>query len=96
MFTTSSGFYKANAGDKQKFTCRLYETVRLEEGGGVVFSWNSGTLTISVTGANFLVEGFQAGDEIQIIEYNANGTVSHTHTANIVICESNFIIIDTG
>ena len=96
MFSTSAGFYTANAGDRQTFTCRLFETVRLQESGSVVFSYNSGTKTVTVSGANFLTEGFQPGDEIQIIEYNNNGTVHNTHTTDLSIVESNYIVLVTG
>jgi hypothetical protein len=96
MFSNTLSFYTANAGDKQTYQCRLFETVRVEESGSVLFSYNSGTKTVYVSGINFLTEGFESGDEIQIIEYNSNGNVHNTHTTDVLLAASNFLILVTG
>lgn len=96
MFGNTLTFYQSNAGDLQTFSCRLFETVRVEESGSVLFSYNSGTKTVYVSGINFLTEGFESGDEIQIIEYNSNGSIHHTHTTDVLLAASNFLILVTG
>ena len=89
MFSNSLSFYQANAGDKQTFTCTIKENVSITETPSVQFSYFAGLDQISLSGGNFLTEGFEPGDEIQVIIYNANGGIHHTNTVDITFLNAN-------
>jgi len=67
MFSNSLNFYQANAGDKQVFTCDITENISIIETPAVLLSYFPGLNQISLSGASFLSEGFEAGDEIEVI-----------------------------
>ena len=94
MFNVNLGFYRANAGDKQTYTCTLTENISITETPSVLLTYFAGQNQISLSGANFLTEGFQAGDEIEIIIYNANGNIHHTNTVDIVSVTANTMVVD--
>ena len=94
MFSNSLNFYQANAGDKQTFTCDITENISIIETPAVLLSYFAGQNQISLSGANFLLEGFEAGDEIDIIIYNSNGNVHHTNTVDIVSVTANSMIVN--
>lgn len=94
MFSNSLNFYQANAGDKHIFTCNIFEQISVFDSSINYLSYTSGTNQITWSGGNFLTEGFQVGDEISVIVYNANGTVDTTTIVNILVVEASFIIVD--
>ena len=96
MFNVNLGFYRANAGDKQTYTCRLTENISIIETPAIVLSYFAGQNQISLSGASFLSEGFEAGDEIEVIIYNANGNVHHTNTVEILSVTANTMIVNAS
>jgi hypothetical protein len=96
MFNVNLGFYRANAGDKQTYTCRLTENISIIETPAIVLSYFAGLNQISLSGASFLSEGFEAGDDIEVIIYNANGNVHHTNTVEIVSVTANTMIVNAS
>ena len=94
MFNVNLGFYRANAGDKQTYTCTLTENISIIETPSVLLTYFAGQNQISLSGANFLTEGFEAGDEIEIIIYNANGNIHHTNTVDIVSVTANTMVVN--
>lgn len=96
MFNVNLGFYRANAGDKQTYTCTLTENISITETPAIILTYFAGLNQISLSGASFLSEGFQAGDEIEVIIYNANGSVHHTNTVDIVSVTANTMVVDAS
>ena len=96
MFNVNLGFYRANAGDEQTYTCRLTENISITETPAIVLSYFAGLNQISISGASFLSEGFLAGDDIEVIIYNANGSVHHTNTVEIVSVTANTMIVNAS
>lgn len=96
MFSNSLNFYQANAGDKQTFTCTITENISIAETPSVLLTYFAGLNQVNLSGANFLTEGFQAGDEIEIIIYNANGSVHHTNTVDIVSVTATSMIVSAS
>lgn len=96
MFSNSLNFYQANAGDKQTFTCDITENISIIETPSVLLSYFPGLEQISVSGANFLLEGFEVGDEIEVIIYNANGTIHATNTVDILTVSANAMTVDAA
>lgn len=96
MFSNSLNFYQANAGDRQTFTCDITENISIIETPAVFLSYFPGLEQISVSGANFLLEGFEVGDEIEVIIYNANGTIHHTNTVDILTVSANAMTVDAS
>jgi hypothetical protein len=94
IFANSINFYQANAGDIQTFSCDIKENISIIETPAVFLSYFAGLSQISVSGANFLLEGFQVGDEIEVIIYNANGTVHHTNTVDILVVSANAMTVN--
>jgi hypothetical protein len=94
IFSNTLNFYQANAGDRQTFTCDITENISIIETPAIVLSYFAGQNQISISGASFLSEGFQAGDEIEVIIYNANGNVHHTNTVDIVSVTANSMVVD--
>lgn len=94
MFSNSLNFYQANAGDRQTFSCDIKENISIIETPSVLLSYFAGQNQISLSGANFLSEGFETGDTIEIIIYNANGNVHHTNVVDIVSITANTMIVD--
>ena len=70
IFSVNKNFYQANAGDKQTFTCTITENIAIVESAAVLLTYFAGQDQINLSGANFLTEGFQAGDDIEVIIYN--------------------------
>lgn len=94
MFNASLNFYRANAGDKQTFTCDILETISVFDSPVNYLSYTPGTNVITWSGGNFLTEGFQVGDEVDVIVYNSNGTVHATTTVDVLVVEPSYIIVD--
>ena len=96
IFANSLNFYQANAGDRQTFTCDITENISIIETPAVFLSYFPGLEQISVSGANFLLEGFEVGDEIEVIIYNANGTIHATNTVDILTVSANAMTVDAA
>jgi len=96
MFSNSLNFYQANAGDRQIFTCDITENISIIETPAVLLSYFPGQNQISLSGANFLLEGFEAGDDIEVIIYNANGNIHHTNTVTIVSVTANTMVVNAS
>jgi hypothetical protein len=96
MFSVNRNFYQANAGDKQTFTCTIKENVSITETPSVQLSYFPGLDQVSLAGGSFLTEGFEAGDEVDIVIYNANGTIHHTNTVDITFLTANTMGVDSG
>lgn len=96
MFSNSLNFYQANAGDKQVFTCTITENIAIAETPSVLLTYFAGLDQISLSGANFLTEGFEVGDEIEIIIYNANGSIHHTNTVDIVTVSATSMTVNAA
>ena len=96
IFANSLNFYQANAGDRQTFTCDITENISIIETPAVFLSYFPGLEQISVSGANFLLEGFQVGDEIEVIIYNSNGTIHATNTVDILVVSANAMTVDAA
>jgi len=94
MFNVNLGFYRANAGDKQTYTCTLTENISITETPAIVLSYFAGQNQISLSGASFLSEGFLAGDDIEVIIYNTNGNIHHTNTVEIVSVTANSMVVN--
>lgn len=94
MFSVNRTFYQANAGDKQTFTCTITENIAIAETPSVLLTYFAGINQVNLSGANFLTEGFEAGDEIEIIIYNSNGNVHHTNTVDIVSVTATSMVVN--
>lgn len=94
MFANSLNFYQANAGDKHIFTCQILEQISVYDSPINYLSYTPGTNQITWSGGNFLTEGFEVGDEIDVVVYNSNGTVHATTTVDVLVVEASYIIID--
>ncbi len=96
MFSVNRNFYQANAGDLQTFTCTIKENVSITETPSVQLSYYPGLNQVSLSGGNFLTEGFEAGDEIEIIIYNSNGNIHHTNTVDITFINASTIGVNAS
>jgi hypothetical protein len=96
MFSNSLNFYQANAGDKQVFTCDITENISIIETPAVLLSYFPGLNQISLSGASFLSEGFEAGDDIEVIIYNSSGSIHHTNTVTIVSVAANTMVVNAS
>ena len=96
MFSVNRTFYQANAGDKQTFTCTITENIAIAETPSVLMTYFAGINQVNLSGANFLTEGFEPGDEIEIIIYNSNGSVHHTNTVDIVSVTATSMIVNAS
>lgn len=96
MFGNNLNYYQANAGDKHLFYCTITENIAIAESPSVLLNYFAGLNQVTLSGANFLTEGFQAGDDIEIIIYNANGSVHHTNTVEIVSVTATSMIVDAA
>lgn len=96
MFSVNRTFYQANAGDKQTFTCTITENIAIAETPSILLNYFAGLNQVTLSGANFLTEGFEAGDEIEIIIYNTNGTVHHTNTVDIVSVTATSMVVNAS
>jgi hypothetical protein len=96
MFSVNRNFYQANAGDKQTFTCTIKENVSITETPSVQLSYFPGLDQVSLAGGSFLTEGFEAGDEVDIVIYNANGTIHHTNTVDITFLNANTMGVNSS
>jgi hypothetical protein len=96
MFSNSLNFYQANAGDKHTFSCTIIEQISVFDSPVNYLSYTPGTNQITWSGGNFLTEGFEVGDEIDVIVYNSNGTVHATTTVDVLVVEASFIIVDAN
>lgn len=96
MFSNSLNFYQANAGDKHTFTCTILEQISVFDSPINYLSYTPGTNQITWSGGNFLTEGFEVGDEVDVIVYNSNGTVHATTTVDVLVVEASFIIVDAN
>jgi len=94
MFSVNRTFYQANAGDKQTFTCTITENIAIAETPSVLLTYFAGINQVNLSGANFLTEGFEPGDEIEIIIYNANGNIHHTNTVDIVSVTATSMVVN--
>lgn len=94
MFSVNRTFYQANAGDKQTFTCTITENIAIAESPSVLLNYFAGLNQVTLSGANFLTEGFEPGDEIEIIIYNSNGNVHHTNTVDIVSVTATSMVVN--
>lgn len=94
MFSVNRTFYQANAGDKQQFSCTITENIAIAETPSVLLNYFAGLNQVTLSGANFLTEGFEAGDDIEIIIYNTNGTVHHTNTVTIVSVTATSMVVN--
>lgn len=94
MFSVNRTFYQANAGDKQTFTCTITENIAIAETPSVLMTYFAGINQVNLSGANFLTEGFEAGDEIEIIIYNSNGNIHHTNTVDIVSVTATSMVVN--
>lgn len=94
MFSVNRTFYQANAGDKQTFTCTITENIAIAETPSVLLTYFAGINQVNLSGANFLTEGFEPGDEIEIIIYNSNGNVHHTNTVDIVSVTATSMVVN--
>ena len=96
MFANSLNFYQANAGDKHIFTCQILEQISVFDSPVNYLSYTPGTNQITWSGGNFLTEGFEVGDEIDVVVYNSNGNVHATTTVDVLVVEASFIIVDAN
>lgn len=94
MFSNTLNFYQANAGDKHTFSCTIIEQISVFDSPVNYLSYTPGTNQITWSGGNFLTEGFEVGDEIDVIVYNSSGTVHATTTVDVLVVEASFIIVD--
>lgn len=94
MFSVNRTFYQANAGDKQTFTCTITENIAIAETPSVLLTYFAGINQVNLSGANFLTEGFEPGDEIEIIIYNSNGNIHHTNTVDIVSVTATSMVVN--
>lgn len=96
MFSVNRNFYQANAGDKQTFSCTILENISIIETPTITFNYFAGANQITVAGANFLTEGFEIGDEIQVIIFNSSGSVHSTTTVNIFNVTATTMTVDNS
>ena len=96
IFSVNKNFYQANAGDKQTFTCTITENIAIVESAAVLLTYFAGQDQINLSGANFLTEGFQVGDEIEVLIYTTNGNIHHTNTVDIVSVTANTMVVDAN
>lgn len=96
MFSVNRTFYQANAGDKQTFTCTITENIAIAETPSVLLTYFAGINQVNLSGANFLTEGFEPGDEIEIIIYNSNGNVHYTNTVDIVSVTATSMVVNAN
>lgn len=94
MFSVNRTFYQANAGDKQTFTCTITENIAIAETPNILLTYFAGINQVNLSGANFLTEGFEPGDEIEIIIYNSNGNIHHTNTVDIVSVTATSMVVN--
>lgn len=94
MFSNTLNFYQANAGDKHTFSCTILEQISVFDSPVNYLSYTPGTNQITWSGGNFLTEGFEVGDEIDVIVYNSSGTVHATTTVAVLVVDASFIIVD--
>lgn len=94
MFSVNRTFYQANAGDKQTFSCIINEEISIAETPSILLTYFAGINQVNLSGANFLTEGFEPGDEIEIIIYNSNGNIHHTNTVDIVSVTATSMVVN--
>ena len=94
MFSVNRTFYQANAGDKQIFSCIINEEISIAETPNILLTYFAGINQVNLSGANFLTEGFEPGDEIEIIIYNSNGNIHHTNTVDIVSVTATSMVVN--
>ena len=93
IFNDNLNYYQANAGDTQTVKFEVWENIRAYGNSGSSLSLDAGNDLITWLNGNFLDEGFRVGDELQITVFHPNGTVNHTYTSDILICNPNQIKI---
>lgn len=93
IFNDDLNYYQANAGDTQVAKFEVWENIRAYGNSGSSLSLDAGNDIITWLNGNFLDEGFRVGDEVQITVFHPNGTVNHSYTSTILICDPNQIKI---
>jgi len=89
IFSDNLGYYQANAGDTQTVKFEVWENIRINGTPTSTITHDQGNLTITYLQGNLLDEGFRVGDELQITVFHSNGSVNHTYTSNVIICNAN-------
>lgn len=95
MFGTSRTFYKGNAGDNQRVTFRLRESISVSSSATVYLTLNIPAYEITWLGGNFEDEGFRAGDTISIKIYDNTGALVNSYSANVTYVTGNTFGIST-
>ena len=93
IFSNNLNYYQANAGDTQTVKFEVWENIRAYGNASSSLSLDAGNDLITWINGNFLDEGFRVGDEVQVTVFHSNGTVNHTYTSDILICDPNQIKI---
>lgn len=87
IFSNNLNYYQANAGDTQTVKFEVWENIRAYGNASSSLSLDAGNDLITWINGNFLDEGFRVGDEVQVTVFHSNGTVNHTYTSDILICD---------
>jgi len=97
IFSDNLSYYRANAGDTQIVKFTVAENIRIYGNSTSTITLDNGNNTVTYLQGNLLDEGFRAGDEIRITVYKSDGTVKHTYSSVIAICNPNqmAITVDT-
>jgi len=95
MFGTSRTFYKGNAGDNQRVTFRLRESISVSSSATVNLQLNIPAYEITWLGGNFEDEGFRAGDLILLQIYDNTGALVNSYFANVNYVTGNTFGIST-
>ena len=95
LFGASRTFYKGNAGDRQRVSFRLEESISVTSSATINLQVNIPLYEVTWLGGDFEDEGFRSGDVIQVTIWDSTGAVLNTYLANVVWVTGNTFKIST-
>jgi len=74
-FGVSRSYYKANAGDPQRYTIEVSENIAVQTSATIVLNWDPISNIFVWLGGSFEDEGFRVGDNIQCAIFTSSGSL---------------------
>lgn len=95
VFGATRTYYKGNAGDAQRLSITLKESISVQSSISVNLQLNIPMYEITWLGGNFADEGFRAGDVIALTIYDSTGAIINAYGANVTFVNGNTFGIST-
>jgi hypothetical protein len=95
VFSNTTTYYQANAGDRTVVQIELSENIRVQSGGANNFSLDPINNIIIWPTGNFLNEGFRTGDDVEINVYTNGGSIISSTVTTVTNVTANNLDVNS-